>query len=272
MKLSVSAWSVQRDLRAKKSNLYEFIDFCRDNGVDAVELLDCFWDNEAQVQKIKDYLVKVNMPVAAYSIGNDFVKDDAGRKAEVEYVKKGIDTAVRLGTKILRVFSGEEKEGIPFEQAKVWIIDCFKECAAYAEEKGIVMALENHGLFAGKSSQVKEIIDAVNSSSLRANADVGNFLLVDEDSLEAVKNLKDYIAFVHFKDFKQVTENGRYTTASGKMYVGEVIGQGDVKLKEIVDFLYESGYNGYLSLEFEGAGEPYKGTLESLQFAKSVIR
>ncbi len=271
MKLSVSAWSVQKDLFSKKTNLYEFIDFCKKNEVDGVELLDCFWEDDAQVIKISEYLEKLNLPVSAYSIANDFVQADEDRTKEVEKVRKGIDLAAKLGAKYLRIFSGEQKEGVAFEQARSWIVDSFKECARYAEQKGIVMVLENHGLFAGKSSQVKGMIDEVASSFLRANTDTGNFMLVGENSLDAIANMKEYVAYVHFKDFRRVEGNGHYVAIDGTEYIGTIIGQGEVQLKEIVELLHANGYDGYLSIEFEGDGDPYSGTEDSIKYLKSVI-
>lgn len=272
MKLSISAWSVQVNLFSKKIKLIEFIDLCVEKGVDAVELLDCFWEDEKHIESIKDYLNKIKMPVSSYSIGNDFVKDEKGRQEQIEYVKKGIETAVYLGTKTLRVFSGSASEGISYDEGRKYIIDCFKVCASYAEEKGVVMVLENHGLFAGKSSQVKDIIETVGSPALRANTDTGNFLLVCENPLEAVNNLRDYIGFVHFKDFKKVDADGHYEATDGSLYSGTVIGEGEVPLKDIVDVLYIHGYKGYLSIEFEGEGDPVEGTIKSIEFAKSIIK
>lgn len=272
MRLSVSAWCVQDLLFSGKTSLFEFIDFCQQNKVDGIELLDCFWKNEEQIAEVKKYLDEINLRVSAYSIGNDFVGDEDTRKNAVQLVKKGVDVAVFLGAKYLRVFSGNVKENVSFKEGKNWIIDCFRECAPYAESKEITMVLENHGLFAGKSSQVKEIIDLVNSSALKANSDTGNFLLVGEDPLSAVKNLSSYISFVHFKDFRENNEGGYYTSLDRRKYEGTVIGKGEVPVKEIVDFLYSIGYKGYLSLEFEGTGDPYKGTQESINFTKAIIK
>jgi len=274
MKFGVSAWSAQKLLFSKKISLRRFIGFCEEKGVDGIELLDCFWTDEETLLEIKKYLDEIKIPVSCYSIGNDFVqKKLEDREKQVEYVKKGIDTAVMLQTENLRIFSGSSKEGIVYEQGKAWIIDSLKECASYAEEKGITMVLENHGLFAGKSIQVKEIIETVGSHALKANIDTGNFLLVGEKPFDAVKNLINHIGFVHFKDFKKV-EDGKevYTSIDGSKYQGTIIGEGEVPLKDIVDFLYDNGYTGYLSIEYEGIGDPLKETAQSIEFVKRLLR
>jgi sugar phosphate isomerase/epimerase len=274
MEVCVSAWSVQKKLFSGELTVCDFIRLCHQQGVKNVELLFCFWNEQNLIDDAVSLLEDLDMKVGAYSVGNDFVqKDKALRELEVDKVKFGIDIACRLNTKCLRVFSGNAKEDIDYETARGWIVDCFKEAAAYAEEKEIVMVLENHGLFAGKSSQVKELIEEVNSKSLRANTDVGNFILVDENPLEAVKALMDYVSFVHFKDFKKVSETEPgYRAVSGSKYQGAVLGKGQIPMKEIVDLLYENGYEGCLSIEYEGVGDPIAETIESIHYTKSIIR
>ncbi|MEG6613375.1 sugar phosphate isomerase/epimerase family protein [Pseudoclostridium thermosuccinogenes] len=274
MKLSVSAWCLEKLLFGNKMDIPDFIRLCNQNGVEYVELLDCFLKKDEDIQKAKELLGELGMKVSAYSIGNDFVQpDEEARRKEIEAVKKGVDVACSLNTKLLRVFSGSPKEGIAFEDASGWIIDSLKECARYAEEKGITMVLENHGLFAGKGSQVKEIIVKVGSENLKANTDLGNFLLVNEDPFMAVRELKDYVGFVHFKDFKEVGENEPgYKGIDGRKYQGTIIGQGQVPMKEVVDFLHENGYDGFLSIEYEGIGDPVTETIESIKYTKSIIK
>lgn len=274
MEVCVSAWSLQKKLFSGEMTVCDFIKLCNDNGVKNVELLFCFWNEKNTIEDAEALLSKLNMKVAAYSVGNDFVQNDEyTRKRELESVKEGIDIAYRLNTKLVRVFSGNTKEDVSFDTAREWIVECFKEAAAYAEEKGVVMVLENHGLFAGKSIQVKELIEEVGSKYLRANTDLGNFLLVGEDSLDAVKTLKNYVGFVHFKDFIKVSssESG-YIAVDGTKYQGTILGKGQVPMKEVVDFLYDNGYTGYLSIEYEGEGDPATETIESIEYTKSIIK
>lgn len=272
MELSISAWCLQKKLYSGEMNIFDFINFCNINGVKNVELLDCFLSNN--VNDCIKLLDNLDMKVSSYSIGNDFVyNEEQKRKEELQSTLKGIDTAVKLKAKYMRVFSGNVKDNISYNQGREWILSSFKEAAKYAEEKGVIMVLENHGFFAGKSNQVKEIIEYVGSPNLRANTDVGNFLLVEENPLEAVKNLHEYVSFVHFKDFKYVGDaESVYQSVSGKHYQGTILGQGDVPLKEVVDYLYSKGYNGYLSIEYEGVGDPLTETSNCIKYANSIIK
>jgi sugar phosphate isomerase/epimerase len=273
MRLSVSAWSVQKNLfgkRAAKMSLKEFIDICKKENADGVELLDCFWETPEHAAETKAYCDSIGMPVSAYSIGNSFVRDDEGRKKEIAKVKEGIDMAVFLQTKLLRVFSGDLKDGLAFEACFNMIVESYKECVGYAREKGVVMVLENHGLLAGKSGQVKDIIEAVGSEFLQANADTGNFILVGEKPLDAVKNLGGLVKFVHFKDMKK-DENGVYPDLQGVRFNGTVIGAGECDVKGVADYLRKTGYDGWLSIEFEGEGDSVEGTVASIRYTRAII-
>ena len=244
-------------------------------GVKAVELLDCFFKSEEEVDDIIWMLKRKNMVVSAYSISNDFVVEEEKNLEEpIACVKAGIDRAVRLGTSNLRVFSGNPKEGISFEKGMERIIKGLRSCVSYAEGKGITMVLENHGLFAGTASKVRNIIESIGSSNLRVNADTGNFLLVLENPVESIEQLKDRISFVHFKDFRSLEEpNGleSYTAIDGTLFQGTPAGKGDIDLKKIIKILCGAGYDGYLSLEYEGVGDPYEETKQSIDYLRKML-
>jgi sugar phosphate isomerase/epimerase len=267
MKLSISYYS----LHEKTGDTLEFIRFCHKNGVKYVELLDYHLSDAQDIRRVNTLLRELKMEVSSYSISNDFVMvKDEERKAQVTLMKHKIDTALSLNTKIMRVFSGEAKEGISFETAKEWIVDCYEDVVKYAEEKGVILSIENHGLFVGKSKQVKELIEAVGSKSLRATIDTGNFLLANENPLAAIKYLKNYISFVHFKDLKR-SEKG-FLALDGSRYEGTALGKGEVPLKEIIEFLKEINYLGFISIECEESGEnSLMDNLYSADFVKTLL-
>ncbi|SHJ69536.1 Sugar phosphate isomerase/epimerase [Clostridium amylolyticum] len=272
MNLSVSIWSVHKEVKEGRMSNIDFIKFCHEHKVNNVELIDFFIKDE-ELDVIKNTLAELNMNISSFSIGNDFVERDASmRERQIEYMKTSIDKASKVGAKYMRVFSGNVKEGIEYEEGKAWIKECFKEVVPYAKEKGVIMVLENHGLFMGKSGQVKELLEKINSPYLKANPDVGNFLLANENSYDAVVNLKDLISFVHFKDFQEVgRDEYGYEALDGRKYMGTVLGEGEVPMEKIVRYLKEIGYKGYLSIEFEGPGDQKEGTVKSIEFSKKIL-
>lgn len=276
MRLGLSMWSLEKEAFAGRLTAIDFVRFAGTLGIEAVELLDCFWQDEPrELPEVRAAAAGEGLAIGAYAIGNDFVAPDPGeRLRQLAYVKHGVDVAVALGTGIVRVFSGNAREGIPFATARNWIVEGLAQAAAYAEGRGVVLALENHGLFAGRSAQVAEILDEVASPALKATTDTANFLLVGEEPHLAVAALARRAAHVHLKDFKRVGpdyEGPAFQSTGTDRYVGTVVGEGDVRLGAVLESLRAAGFGGVLSVEYEGTGEPRDGVRRSLANLKAML-
>jgi sugar phosphate isomerase/epimerase len=276
MKLGVSMYSYYRLWKAEILDIPGFIEIARKIGADGVELLAPMWrDIDAEFPTVEAALKASTLPVGVYSVSNDFVNaDEAERAAHVKRITDGVDVALRLEAGVVRVFAGNTKEGISFDQSFHWIVDGLKEAADYAGMKGVKLALENHGLLAGKSHQVQRILDAVGSPALGANPDTGNFLLVHEAPHDALHALASSANMAHFKDFKEVPENHEgfaYTSLDGLKYVGTAIGEGDVALEACVKELKAANFNGWLNIEYEGTEDPMTALPRSVAYARGLI-
>jgi len=278
MKLSVSMWSVVYPVRAGQMDLTGFVDFVAGQDAEGVELLDYFWKDKAtELPRVKKQIADAGLELAVYSVGNDFFQPDrAVWEKQLADMKTGIDTANALEVGLMRVFSGNRKEGYELADGMDWIIDGLAQSAEYAAAHGVVLALENHGLMAGRSDQVRTMIETVNSPSLRANLDTGNFLLVGQNPTDAARDLADVVALVHLKDFAVAPEGQTshvYKGLDGVGYTGTVVSEGQVDLAEIISILGKAGYDGWLSLEYEGGLDPLTiGVPGSLAAARKIMK
>lgn len=277
MKLSLSMYSCVRAVQAGQLDLMGFVDYAAAQGVAGVELLDMFWtDAERELPAVKGRIAAAGMDVAVYSISNNFIQPDANARArELADLKRGVDIALELGTAIVRVFSGSAREGVSQEQGSAWILEGLSAGAAYAETRGITLALENHGKFAGRSDQVREIIDAVASPALRVNLDTGNFLPVGQNPTAATKHLADLVVLMHLKDMRRATgaeASHVFADPDGQLLTGCVIGAGLVDLAAIRAIMDGAGYDGWWSLEYEGAEDSLAvGVPRSLAYARALL-
>lgn len=281
MKLSISMWSVVSAVRQKRIDLPGFIEFAarqQENGARGVELLDYFWiDRAAEMGKIRRQIADAGLELAVYSIGNDFFQPErAAWEKQLADLKVGVEVADRLDVRTLRVFSGNAKPGYAFEDGLAWIVEGLAAGAEYAAKYRVTMALENHGLMAGRSDQVRQVIDAVGSPYLRANIDTGNFLLVNQNPTDAARDLAALAALVHLKDFRRARPDETehiYKALDGTAFTGAVVGEGEVDLPAIVRILGEAGYTGWLSLEYEGGEDPLEiGVPQSLRAAQKLLK
>ncbi|MFC0525358.1 sugar phosphate isomerase/epimerase family protein [Pontibacillus salicampi] len=275
MRTSVSMYSLDAYVKQHYWDVFDFIRFAKSIGCDGVELLDMYWCDAADVTRVLAALERENLPVSAYDTSNDFVhRDSDARRSQVHKVKRDIDIAYVLGTNIVRIFCGDAKEGVSQEEGLSWIIACMKECAEYAEMRGITLAIENHGLFAGNSKQVKEIIESVGSSYVGSTFDTGNFLLVGESPEAALSVLKEEVKHVHFKDFQRVSpsyQGPSFQGADGSRVAGIVAGDGEVNLHHIVQVLRSIGYDGWYSIEYEGQHDAKESVEQSVNNLLALV-
>ena len=277
MKLGISMYSVVGAVRSGAIDMPGFINYAAAQELDGVELLYMFWQQDKpEMNAIKRQCAHLGLEILSFSAGNDFVHPDASvRRSELQQVKSCVDFAVELGVDLVRVFGGSGRDGVTQDDGMAWIIEGLAAAADYAAAHGVTLALENHGRFAGKADQVRQIIDAVGSPALRVNLDSGNFLITDEDPLSAARDLADLIAMVHLKDMKPAAENEPghvFITPAGKRLTGAALGDGLVDLPAVVAFLCEIGYAGWLSLEYEGSDEAVTvGVPRSLAFARRLL-
>lgn len=280
MKLAVSMYSYARTIRAGQMNHASFIHEARRIGADGVELLDYFYkDVAAERQAALAALAKTGLPCPIFSVAQDFAKAaPAERAAELEKIRFGMDEALHFGARVVRVFAGDVKPGVTFEQARQWIIEGLTAAANDAHARGLRLALENHGKLAGRGEQVRGLIDEVRQrcghNALGANPDLGNFVLVNQPSHEAIAHVAGDAYMAHFKDFRPAEaaeQEHVYTALDGSRWVGTAVGEGQVQLERCIGVLREAGFDGWLSVEYEGEQDPLQAVPKSVANARRFL-
>lgn len=275
MKIAVSMWSYFRSWKDGRIDIPGFIKEAKNAGADGVELLDFFYkDIEREREEAQNALTETGLPIPIFSVANNFAKlTPEERSAQVDRIKFGVDEANRFGAKVVRVFAGDVAEGITFDQARSWIVEGLSEASIYADSKYVKLALENHGSLAGRGDQVRGLIEDVRAKSgvnaLGANPDTGNFLLVNQPSHEAIREVARYANMVHFKDFAE--GDGPFIALNGQKYVGAAVGEGLVNLEQCILELKAAGFDGWLSVEYEGDEDPFSAVPRSIANARKYI-
>lgn len=134
----------------------------------------------------------------------------------------------------------------------------------------------NHGQYIQASDRIIRLITEVNRPNFRTTLDVGNFWCVDEDPLTAVQKIIPYASMVHLKDFYYRRAyldpgEGWFQTASGNHLRGSILGQGDLDLRHILRCIQHAGYEGNVSIEFEGMEDCKLGSRIGMDNAKRLL-
>jgi sugar phosphate isomerase/epimerase len=262
MKLSVTIWSMHNYIGKDEMDVKGFIEYCASIGSPGVDL-GYFWKDEAtEIPQAMEWLKASNVQLGAYISRGDFTKQDAAERAqEVETLKKAVDAAAMMNAPALRVFAGNGWKGATFADVGDWVIEGHKQVAAYAEEKGVIVGLENHGRLCGTIEAIRTIVDGVGSDNFGVTFDTGNWVGAGEDPVEAAREFAKDTVYVHIKDLKKGEERSRSC----------VVGEGFVDIAGCGRILKDAGYQGWYSLEYEAAEDEKVGVPASLEAMKRLL-
>jgi sugar phosphate isomerase/epimerase len=252
---SLNAFSFSDLLMAKDShnnqqvyNLFDLLDWCATKKIKALDPTAYFFPTYPEVpsdeylKKFKDRAAELGIVISGTGIRNNFASPDPKLRAEgVQLAKNWIVAASKIGVPVLRVFSGEIPKGYEnnWKEVAGWIIDCYKECAAYGEKYHVKIGIQNHGDMLQTAEQCLYILNAVNSKWTGLIVDIGSFKTEDP--------YKDITAVVPYAINWQVKES--------------VFGLGSDTLtdyKRLIQIIKNGGYKGYLPVEtLLVKGKPY---------------
>ena len=196
----------------------------------------------------------------------------------VERLKGQVDVAAILGAKVMRhdvCYSlGKTGASRSFGLMLPTIADGARQVTAYAETLGIKTCTENHGYIAQDSYRVEQLFNAVAHDNYGLLVDIGNFVCADEDPALAVSRVAPYAVHVHLKDMlyrSAPSGNCRNMTRGGNYFCGTVVGEGDVPVKQCLRIIKATGYDGFISLEYEGAEDCLTGIARGLANVKKML-
>ena len=275
MKIGVSSYSYSRLVRSGQMQQIEVIAKAKEMGFDVIEFSTIAVPEGKTLAgfaaELKAEAEKVGIEIANYTIGADFLKGSGGDiDAEIERVKAEVDIAVILGVPGMRhdATGGFPADHVGPKSFAAAIPRLAKGCRAvteYAATKGIKTTVENHGLFCQDSIRVEALVTAVDHPNFGVLVDMGNFICVDDDPAMAVGRLLPYAFHCHAKDFHLKPGTGVFPgqgwalTRAGNYRRGAIIGHGNVPVVQCIRIMKKGGFDGVLSIEFEGMEEVLSG-------------
>lgn len=288
MKFGFSSYSFHQRVGAGTMSIEEVIDWVADSSAEHLEFAvlgegaelpipNIDWD-PARVAALRAYAADRGVLLSNLAFTANLAREDeAEQAAEIARVKKYVDLAEALGIERIRHDVAQRRtegdDSVEFDQALALIAPAVKEIAQYAAGKGIRTSVENHGYFVQASERVRRLIHAVDEPNFGTTLDIGNFLCVDEEPTIAVAANLPYANIVHFKDFYVRTQDpgeGWFRSRGGRYLRGAIVGNGDIDTRAVIRAIKDSGYDGYASIEFEGAEDCLLGCARGIANAQRL--
>ena len=283
MKISVSSYSFSQYIREGKLTQLDCVAKAKEMGFDGIEFTDLDGANleeqKAYAAKIRAEADRVGIELVSYTIGGCLYKETREEMdAEVARLKGQAEVAAILGVKTMRhdvcYQLTKSGDGRSFDMMLPYIADNARQITEYAQTLGVKTCTENHGYIAQDSDRVERLFNAVHHENYGLLVDMGNFVCADENPQTAVSRVAPYAVHVHAKDMlhrSEPTGDGWGMTRGCNYFKGTAIGEGDVPVKKCLQILKRAGYDGFVSIEFEGAGDCIDGIARGLANLRGMI-
>lgn len=234
----------------------DFIDYCAELGVGA-EVTSYFFPPEmdaAYLLDVKRHAYLRGVALAGTAIGNTFTLPHGEKLDEqIAYANLWIEHAMLLGAPHIRVFAGSADKSLTHEQAVQQCIETLRQCAAYAADRGVFLGLENHGGVVAEAEPLIEIVKAVDNPWLGINLDSGNFHTADPYG--DLAKIAPYAVNVQLKcEMKPKDKPAE-----------------PMDTERVVKILKDAGYQGWFTLEYEAAEDPFTAVPQWIEKMRAAI-
>ncbi|MEG1441421.1 MAG: sugar phosphate isomerase/epimerase family protein [Oscillospiraceae bacterium] len=277
MEIAVSSYSFSKQ---QGFNQLACIKWAKELGINAIEFANiCPHDGSSNTEyaiNLKSECEKNGIKISNLCFFADFLNNDFD--SEILHLKEMVDIAEILEVPNIRhdtTVGGNKWHS--FNEALPILAKGCKIITEYAETKNIKTMVENHGFFCQDSVRMEALFNAVSHPNFGLLVDIGNFLCVDDDPAKAVSLLAPMALYAHAKDFHVKAAGtpdpgeGFFKSRGGNYLRGAIIGHGDVPVFQCIEILKNAGYDGNITIEFEGLESPMKGIAIGLENLKRAI-
>jgi sugar phosphate isomerase/epimerase len=247
-----------KEMHTEKTMSYEdWIRMAVELGLDGTEIFEPFLtglDASARM-RLADVMHAAGLKASMYTIESNF-SNPADREKAIAHVRHAVDAARLFGANRVRLTAASHTlvgpiVGAAKGPAMHSIADGLKGCLDYAEEKQVMLALENHPVIGTNIADFMKILELVDDRRLKVNLDTAN--VPSPTTVEFARRVLDRVVHVHVSELLR----GRH---------GVVIGKGEVNIRGVFSVLKNGGYDGWISLE------PLAGGKEDLRFSVGYVR
>jgi sugar phosphate isomerase/epimerase len=173
------------------------------------------------------------------------------------YTMDWVENAAALGISLMRIdcLGFQMNHKINYSDAFAFNVDrnisLYKSVCGLGNEHGIKIGIENHGGFASDPKVLRKLFDAV--PDLYLTFDTGN--ISDKERFNLLSDYAERINFLHAKFHV-------FNAAGDEAYID---------FARILGMLKDKGFDGWLSIEFEGPSDGITGTEKSIAVLKKYM-
>ncbi len=221
---------------------------------------------DERASHILDYAKKHNVEISALAYyPNTLDPNLEKRDMQIKHLYSVIAASKKLGVNLVTTFIGRDQAKSIEENIDI-AVEVWKPILEYAKNLGVRIAIENCPMLFGQdqwpggqnlfASPViwRKLFALLDYDNFGINFDPSHFIWQQMDYIKPIREFKDKIFHIHYKDIKLLKEKldecGILAYPLDYM-VPKLPGLGDVKWNEFISALTEIGYNDYSCVEVE---------------------
>jgi len=255
----------------------EFLLKAKELGYDGVMLmaksphLSILEYDKKEREQLKNRIEELDLTLVGLAGYSDFTAgmDKPGiphTEIQAAYIGQLAELASDLGTKMIRIFTGYERPGIPYDKQYAMVVEGITLAAKEAQKYGVTLVVQNHHDIAIHHDAMYWLLKEINLPNVMAGWDAWSPTL-EGLSTEEIRNsvlkmkpflvntiLADYIPLPRYQYEHSLTN---YKSEKPVMRA-TAMGEGVIDYENFIGALKEIGYQGYLVYEMcevlEGGG------------------
>ncbi len=255
IKLSLQSLSYRDTFNEGKIDLIGIIEKAAEYRLDGVDLHFTHFasTDRAYLEELRHLTLKRGLHICYIGISNNFGLESEELREQIETYKKWIDVAATMGIQMVRAFGAWVPDGHSAEQVWPRLAASTKEVVEYGAEKGVVVGLHNHnhGCMPATGDDVLRLLDEVDNPYYSHILDTGQYLGgpgVSKGERGSTENIEDLYRSISTSVSRAVHVRGKvYRIASGE--------EAWLDYDRILPIIKEAGFNGWMSVVFEGQDE-----------------
>jgi sugar phosphate isomerase/epimerase len=243
--------SYQQQFNTGKMDMFSFIERAYQLRLDGMDIhMGALASRELEyLRAVRMGCLRRGLMISYLGVSNNFGVPGEELPAQMAMVREGIDVAAFMGVPLVRVFAAWVREGADEEHVWTQTIGCFQEIAAYGEEKGVMIGLHNHnhGCVTRTGKDVRRILETVNHPYFTHILDTGQY--VGSPGASGSGGRMDDVEQL-YASIEETAPLAVHVRA--KIYRIQTGEEAWLDYPRIFDTLNRVGYNGWVSIVYEG--------------------
>ena len=201
-----------------------------------------------QRQRVRALAQQASLTIIGLDTSLRVAQTDADMRAQ--QIREGVallELARDLEAPFIRVFAGPP-DGVHEEAAIASAVATLESLAQRGQQLGVAIALETHDAFSS-SAAVAQVLNHLQDPLVGALWDFLHPYRVGETAQETAQRLSGRLLHVHIKDGQRPQEKYQEWKLT-------LLGEGDVPTLDMLAALQATGYQGWLSVEWEKKWHP----------------